>query len=102
METTSLQFARLARLLASAARERGLRVPAFRSPPRVSGVARTVRRGHDGAVIVAVSVRGRPLMAVVADMVEGIVVANELNGVEATRVRTALWELVSGAEGQAA
>jgi len=41
-------------------------------------------------------------MAVVADMVEGIVVANELTGVEATRVRTALWEAVSGSEGQAA
>lgn len=33
--------------------------------------------------------------AVVADMVEGVVVANGLDGGEATRVRTALWEGVS-------
>ena len=42
----------------------------------------------------AVALRERPFAAVVADMVEGIVVANELDGTEATRARTALWSAV--------
>jgi anti-sigma regulatory factor (Ser/Thr protein kinase) len=54
-----------------------------------------VRRTAGGAVIVAVELRDRPFVAVVADMVEGVVVANGLGGVDATRVRTALWEAVS-------
>lgn len=43
----------------------------------------------------SVRLDGRPFGAVVADMVEGVVVANRLEGAEATRVRTALWEAVS-------
>jgi len=45
-----------------------------------------------GGVVVAVAVRGRPFVDVVADMVEGVVVANGLQGVAATRVRTVLHE----------
>lgn len=40
----------------------------------------------------AVVVRGRPWGAVVADMIEGVVVANRLVPPEADRVRTELWE----------
>ncbi|HVX16859.1 MAG TPA: hypothetical protein VHA73_02415 [Acidimicrobiales bacterium] len=95
MEATSLRFAEIARTLGETARARGLRTPTFRSPPRVAGASRTVRRTAGGAVIVAVELRDRPFVAVVADMVEGVVVANGLGGVDATRVRTALWEAVS-------
>jgi hypothetical protein len=48
---------------------------------------------------VSVRLDGRPLGAVVADMVEGVVVANRLAGAEATRVRTALWESLSTSAG---
>jgi hypothetical protein len=44
---------------------------------------------------VSVRLDGRPFGAVVGDMVEGVIVANRLEGAEATRVRTALWEAVS-------
>ncbi|HEX6236485.1 MAG TPA: hypothetical protein VFZ68_04785 [Acidimicrobiales bacterium] len=94
MEPTSLRFARLARSLGSAARALGLRAPSFRSPPRIAGVSRSIRRGGRGGATVAVALRGRPWAAVTADMVEGVVVANRLSGVAADRARSALWEAV--------
>lgn len=39
-------------------------------------------------------VRGRPFQAVIADMIEGIIVTNGLTGAAATRLRTELWENV--------
>lgn len=102
MESPSLQFAGTVRALGAAARARGLTVPSFRSPPKVPGVERTVRRRPDGSATVAVVVKGRPSEAVVADLIEGIIVANDLPGAEATRVRTHLWEAVVGPAGSAA
>ena len=100
MEATSLRFSAVARTLGQAARRRGLVVPGFRSPPRLVEAERTVRRMAGGGVTVAVRLRGRPFAAVVADMVEGGIVANELTGTEATRARTALWEAVAAREGE--
>jgi len=94
MEPTSLRFARLARTLGEAARAQGLRAPSFRSPPRLAGVSRSIVRLGPG-VTVAVALRGRPWAAVVADMVEGVVVANRLAGVAADRMRATLWEAVA-------
>ena len=74
-------------------RSRRLAVPGFRSPPRLRGADRSLRR-LGGGTIVAVRVRGRPMAAVVADMIEGIVAANRLSGVEADRARAALWAAV--------
>ena len=96
MESSSLQFAGTVRTLGGAARARGLVVPGFRSPPKVPGAERTIRTRPDGSCSVAVVVKGRPLEAVVADLIEGIIVANHLSGAEATRVRTHLWEAVVG------
>lgn len=87
-------FATSARLLAEAARAAGLRVPAFRSPPRLSGAHRTIRR-YPGGAVVAVRLRGRAIEAVVADMVEGVVVANRLTGDAALRARTLLADAVA-------
>lgn len=89
-----MQFAATVRTLGSAARSRGLVVPGFRSPPKVPGTERTMRRRADGGATVAVVVKGRPYQAVTADLIEGIVVVNALSGAEATRVRTHLWEAV--------
>ena len=87
-------FAETARLLGEAARRERWRVPSFRSPPRVLGRDRTIRRHPDGSVAVAVSLSGRPFVAVIADMVEGTVAANELEGLDADRCRRALWTAV--------
>ena len=88
--TTTLQFAEAARSLARSARARGLVAPTFRSPPRVVGVDRSLRR-HGERTVVSVRLRGRPWVAVAADMVEGVIVANRLEGPAALRVRGALW-----------
>jgi len=40
---------------------------------------------------VSIVLRDRPWPAVLADMIEGITVANALSGIEADRVRAALW-----------
>ncbi|HEY4375770.1 MAG TPA: hypothetical protein VGM93_01375 [Acidimicrobiales bacterium] len=95
MEATSLRFATAVRTLGHAARGLRLAVPGFRSPPRITGADRTLRRRADGGATISVRLRGRPFEAVLADMIEGIVVANDITGPAATRVRTSLWEAVT-------
>jgi hypothetical protein len=95
------EFADAVRTLAATAREAGLVVPSFRSPPGVPGVARTLRRRPDGSVQVAVAMAERPWAAVQADMVEGFVVANRLAGPDADGLRRRLWCALHGAGGQA-
>lgn len=87
-------FAAVARRLADASRAAGLAVAAFRSPPRIPGAVRTLRR-YPGGTVVSVRLRDRPFDAVIADMVEGVVVANRLSGDAALRARTHLAEWVS-------
>jgi hypothetical protein len=94
---SSLRFAAAARALGLEARRRGLDVPGFRSPPRLPGVERSLRRRADGGATVSVGLRDRPWAAVLADMVEGVVAANRLEGGEADRCRAALWRVVAPA-----
>jgi hypothetical protein len=89
MAAESLRFSVIANTLASEARRLGLRVPAFRSPPRLHGATRTIRR-RDGGAMVAVVIRGRPPADVVADLIEGVIVANGLRGAAALRCRRRL------------
>lgn len=97
---TSTQFAAAARSLAHEARRRGLVGPSFRCPPRLVGVDRTIRRRADGA-IVSVRLKGRVWAAVLADMIEGVVVANRLEPPHADRLRGELWQ-ACGAQSAAA
>ncbi|MEK7424329.1 MAG: hypothetical protein AAB131_10870 [Actinomycetota bacterium] len=90
---STVDFSQAARLFGREARRRGLVVPSYRCPPRIVGVQRTLRR-HSGGVVVAVQVRGRPWGAVVADMIEGVVVANDLRPPQADRLRTDLWKAI--------
>jgi hypothetical protein len=98
MQSSSLRFARAVQALARTARELGLTVPGFRSPPRLVGVQRSIRRWPGGATV-AVVVRDRPWAAVQADLVEGIVAANGLRGPEADTARAALWLAIEEAPG---
>ena len=91
--SSTARFAHAARRLGAAARAAGLTVPAFRSPPRRSGAPRTIRR-LPGGPVVAVVMRDRPFADVLADMVEGVVIANRLQEPAAARVRTSLLEAV--------
>jgi hypothetical protein len=101
MEATSLRFSAAARTLGLVARRQGLTVPGFRSPPRLSEVDRTLRRRADGGATIAVRLKGRPWVAVLADMIDGVIAANALEGAEAARVRTRLWAAVEGDTGRA-
>jgi hypothetical protein len=87
---STLEFASAARTLGREARRRRLVAPNFRCPPRLVGVDRSIRRRPDGAVV-SVRLRGRPWVAVLADMIEGIVVANGLGPPQADRLRAELW-----------
>ncbi|MDP6480524.1 MAG: hypothetical protein QF522_01475 [Acidimicrobiales bacterium] len=90
MDATTLRFAEAARSLGMAARLRGLQVPTFRSPPGITDVQRSIRRRGQSSTV-AVVLKGRPWAAVVADMIEGILVANRLDNGRADMVRSALW-----------
>lgn len=96
MQSSSLRFARTVQALATAARSLGLVVPGFRSPPRLVGVQRSIKR-WDGGATVAVVVRGRPWAAVQADLVEGIVAANGLASPASDRARAELWLAIESA-----
>ena len=75
MQSDTVSFSLAVRAVAGEARRMGLTVPGFRSPPKVAGVDRTIRWSR-GQPIVAVRIMGRPLADVVADVVEGVLVAN--------------------------
>src|SRR6476620_7141978 len=86
-ELPALRFADTARRLGAAAHEAGLSVPAFRSPPRVADAARTIRRYPAGAVV-SVRLRGRPFAEVLADMVDGVLAANQVSAADGPRERS--------------
>lgn len=98
----SLRFAAAVRALAVEARSLGLEVPGFRSPPRIAGADRSLRRRPGASPAVAVRLAGRPFGAVVVDMVEGVVVTNGLSGRRATDVRARLLAAVESADAGAA
>ncbi len=91
------RFATMARFLAAESRHQGLTVPAFRSPPRVSGAERTIRRLGDGAVV-SVQIRGRTAEQVAADMIDGIMITNRLAPATEAQVRDRLLAAVSPVE----
>ena len=95
-----LAFAEAARQLGMALRGQGLVVPSFRSPPREVGRRRTLARHGDGSVTVSVMVRNRIWEAVLADMIEGVVAANQMDGIEAEALRDQLWEALEGESAQ--
>ena len=99
----SFQFSTACRALAAACRTAGLQAPSFRSPPGLDGVNRTIRRRGRAPAVLAVTLHGRPTEEVLADLVEGVVLANGLEGRSAIQARTALWEAVTRARaGEAA
>ena len=88
------RFATMARFLAAESREAGLSVPAFRSPPRVAGAARTIRRTGSSAVV-AIQIRGRNERDVAADMIDGILATNRLDPLAARLTRARLWNAIA-------
>lgn len=77
------QFAETVRLLNAAAAAEGMRAPSFASPPRLASADRTIRWLTNDRALVAVRRGRRAANVVVQDMIEGVVVANRLSGLEA-------------------
>jgi hypothetical protein len=102
MEAVTFRFAAAARRLTLECRRHDLVAPTFRSPPRLGGVARSIRWRGDGSAVVAVVLRGRPWAAILADLIDGVVVANRLDGAAADRVRAGLWDAIAGPGAEAA
>ena len=98
---TTIDFASAARALTREARRRGLVGPSFRCPPRLVGIDRSIRRRPDGAVV-SIRLKGRPRSAVIADMIEGVVVANGLRPPQADRLRSELWAVMEAADAPSA
>ena len=90
-EIGAQEFAEAARVIGRIVQAMGWLVPGYRTPPRVVGCDRSIRRSGTGGATVAVRVRLRPAAAVFADMIDGAVAANRLVGAEAVRCRAALW-----------
>lgn len=96
MEATSLRFAAAARVLGHTARRRDWSVPGFRSPPRLADADRSLRRTNGGHVMIAIRLRGRPWMAVLSDMIEGVIATNQWGGTDADAARRVLWASLEG------
>jgi hypothetical protein len=97
-----MRFAAAVRLLAAEARVLGLDVPGFRSPPRLPGADRSLRHRPGASPAIAVRLHGRPFEAVLADMIEGVVVANALAGAAAAAARARLAVAVEAGPADAA
>ena len=93
--STTVRFAQAVQTIAGAARASGLIVPSFRSPPRLIGVLRSIKR-WDGVATIAVVVRGRPWPAVQADLIEGVVTSNGVLPPDSDRARAELWLALEG------
>lgn len=88
---TSIEFSALSRRLCEFARAEGHVGPQFRSPPRSPSTDRSISRRPDGSCTVSIRLRGRSLLAVANDMIDGVLAANQLEGKEAGRLRDLLW-----------
>lgn len=73
-------FTSLALLLSAWARANDLQVPQYRSPPRMLGVTRTLRRTPGSRPVVSVRLVGRDRSRVVRDMVDGLLAVNPQPG----------------------
>ena len=98
VNVSSLDFARTSRRVAAAARNGGLAVAVFRSPPATPGLDRTLKRRPDGSPVVAVRLGGRPEAAVCADLIDGVLAVNRLDATAAAHWRRVLWSAAVGHE----
>ncbi len=88
---TAVSFASIGHVLSDEAAMLGVSAPSFRSPPRIPGVRRSVTRNRDGSVTVAVLLRQRPMTAVIADMIDGLVMTAALVPTDSRTLYDRLW-----------
>ena len=86
----SVRFSMVAKVIGRLGSQIGFTVPGFRSPPRSGEIDRTLRKDRSGS-IVAVRIKDRQFEAVIADMIEGVVVCNGLSTERSGEIRNLLW-----------
>ena len=91
-ESVSIQFSRTIRTLGRIANQLGYVTPQFRCPPPSAQYQRSIRRNKDDLSI-SIVIRGRPWLAVLADIVEGFVIANAKSGQD-SEIRNILWDTI--------
>lgn len=83
-----MAYAHAVRVLGGLTRRAGLFPPGYRSPPTDGD--RSLRRRRDGSAVVSVRIRGRAPAEVVADMVDGMLAANNQDPAAAKALRDTL------------
>lgn len=94
---SAVEFSEAVRAVSTLARGEGLSVPVYRSPPRVAGLDRTIRRRGRASAVVSIRLGGRPLAAVRSDVIDAVVAANDLDPAPADRFRRAAWDALESA-----
>lgn len=92
--TSVEDFLSSVRIVSDVAAGASLEVPVFRSPPRSPDLDRSIWR-RPRSVVVSVRRRNRPVQAVQADLVEGVVVANDLEPLRASAFRRSAWSALA-------
>ena len=96
-ESKTFLFANAVRVLSTAAREGGYKVPSFKGPPDLGEHSRTLKRNNDGSVTISVVFRGRAWLSTLSDIVEGFVVANS-HFEKSYELRDLLWFVIEEEE----
>ena len=93
----SVRFSMIAQAFGRIGAQVGFVVPGFRTPPRSRESDRALRKDTSGSVV-AVRIKDRPFEAVIADMVEGVIVCNGLPAARSGELRNLLWRTALHAE----
>ena len=93
-ESISIQFSIAVRTLGRIADQLGYRIPQVRGPPPSAKYQRSVRKTGDENLSISIVIRGRPWLAILADIVEGFVIANTQSGQD-SEIRNILWDCIS-------
>ena len=93
-ESISIQFSIAVRTLGRIADQLGYRIPQFRCPPPSAKYQRSVRKTGEENLSISIVIRGRPWLAILADIVEGVVIANTQSGQD-SELRNILWDCIS-------
>ena len=93
-ESISIQFSIAVRTLGRIADQLGYRIPKFRCPNPSAKYQRSGRKTGDENLSISIVIRGRPWLAILADIVEGFVIANTQSGQD-SEIRNILWDCIS-------
>ena len=93
-ESISIQVTKADRTLGRIADQLGYRIPPFRCPPPSAKYQRSVRKTGEENLSISIVIRGRPWLAILADIVEWFVIAKTQSWQD-SEIRNILWNCIS-------